>query len=302
MIFAGFLLALNVFIWQEVFALAKHNYLKVDFLDVDQGDSIFIKTPENHQILIDGGPDSKILQKLAERMPFWDKTIDLVILTHPEKDHMQGLLDLFLRYKIDYFLWTGIIKNNAENKKLVSILNEMRQPRQPRHYFGAGGALFPAAKTTKVITASTGQEIKAGKILIEILYPLENLAEKELKDTSNDTSIVLKLIFGKDSFLFTGDISSSAEKELADSKESIESDVLKVAHHGSKYSTSDLFLENVKPKIAVISVGKNNFYGHPTPEVLQKLENFGIKVMRTDIDGDVEILSDGKNIKLVKQQ
>ena len=121
---------------------------------------------------------------------------------------------------------------------------------------------------------------------------------KDMKDTSNDTCVVSKLIFGKNSFLFTGDISSAAEKEIVNSRENILSNVLKVAHHGSKYSTSDLFLQKVKPKIAVISVGAKNTYGHPTPETLQRLENSGIKIFRTDKDGDVKMVSDGKNIKI----
>jgi len=275
--FAGLLLALNIFCWKEVFILAEPRNLKVDFLDVGQGDSAFIETPENHQILIDGGPSSAVLQKLSERMPFWDKSLDMVILTHPEKDHMAGLLDVLQKYKVDYFLWTGVIKNDAENKKLADILNKI--------------------KNTKIINANAGQEIKAGNVFIDILYPFENLAGKELKNTSNDAGVVSKIIYGNESFLFTGDISSVAEKNIVNSGENISSNVLKVAHHGSKYSTSDLFLAAVQPKVAVIEVGKNT-YGHPTPEVLKRLQNFGIKVERTDQNGDINLVSDGKNIYL----
>ena len=146
---------------------------------------------------------------------------------------------------------------------------------------------------TEVIAGKAGTKIKAGNAEIDILYPFENLSGKELKNTSNDTCIVSKLIYGKSSFLFTGDISSKAEKKLSNAK----ADVLKIAHHGSKYSTSDMFLETVKPKIAVISVGKNS-YGHPTPEVLQRLANYDIKVLRTDQQGDIKFISDGNNIYL----
>ena len=125
-IFAGFLLALNVFAWKEVFSLTENNYLKVDFLDVGQGDSIFVETPQKHQILIDGGPDSTVLQKLSERMPFWDKDLNLVILTHPESDHMRGLMEVLQRYKVDYFLWTGIVRYTPEYKKLVEILDKKK--------------------------------------------------------------------------------------------------------------------------------------------------------------------------------
>lgn len=287
---AALLFFLNILCWQEVFLLSKPSYLRVDFLSVGQGDSELITTPENHHILIDGGPDSTVLTKLSQHLPFWEKNLDLVILTHPESDHMRGILDVLQRYNVKYFLWTGVIKNDAENKQLASLLEKAQHPQDN---FLAGLSGFAP---TKILTISAGQKIKAGKILIDILYPFGNLSGKELKNTSNDTCIVSKIIYGKNSFLLTGDISSASEKEIVDSGENISSDVLKVAHHGSKYSTSDLFLENVRPKEAVIEVGKNSF-GHPTPEVLQRLEKFGIKIFRTDKSGDIEIISDGKNIK-----
>jgi competence protein ComEC len=277
---AGFLLALNIFCWKEVFVLAQSQNLKVDFLDVGQGDSVFIKTPENHQIIIDGGPSSAVLQKLSERMPFWDRTIDLIILTHPEKDHMLGLIYVLQRYKADYILWTGVKKTDAEYNQWSDILEKQKN-------MGA-----------KIIAVKAGDAVKLGDVIIDVLFPLESVAGQNMKNTSNDSGVVSKLIFGIDSFLLTGDTSSAEEKQLANSFESVnlESDVLKVAHHGSKYSTSDLFLENVKPKIAVISVGKDNSYGHPTGEVLQRLEKFGIKIFRTDIDGDIKMVSDGDKI------
>lgn len=270
------LLSLNFFCWKEVFILQGPAELKVDFLDVGQGDSVFIETPEKYQILIDGGPTSAVLQKLSERMPFWDRSIDMVILSHPEKDHMQGLLDVLQRYKVDYFVWTGVVKQDAENKKLAELLN----------------------KASKIVIATAGEKIKIGNAEIDILYPIENLSGKELKNTSNDAGVVSKLIYGKNSFLFTGDISATAEKKLSD----INADVLKVAHHGSKYSSSDLFLAAVSPKIAVISVGVKNTYGHPTPEVLQRLSNYDINVLRTDQSGDINFISDGTNIKILNNK
>jgi len=281
LLIAGFLLTLNVFCWKEIFALTNNNYLSVNFLNVGQGDSAFIETPEMHQILIDGGPGSVVLSKIAKEMPFWDRSLDLVILTHPEADHMQGLLDVLQRYKANYILWTGVIKSAPEYDQWIKVLEKQEK------------------EGAKILIAEQGQEIKAGDLKIDTLFPFKSLEGQRLTASANDTCVVNKLIYGKDSFLFTGDITSDTEKKLVDSGEDIASDVLKVAHHGSKYSSSDLFLQAVSPKIAVIEVGKNS-YGHPTPETLQRLENFGIKMFRTDKDGDVEFVSDGNSIKINK--
>jgi len=185
---SAFLLALNFFCWREVFALAEPQNLVVDFLSVGQGDSAFIQTPEGHQILIDGGPGSAVLEKLSALMPFWDKSIDLIILTHPESDHMQGILEVLQRYKVDNFLWTGVVKNDAENKKLAVLLKKSQASKN--NFLAA----LNYSQPTKIITVSLGQEVKAGNVLIDILYPFENLAGKELKNTSNDTCVVLVIV------------------------------------------------------------------------------------------------------------
>jgi len=288
---AGFLVCFNIAAWQLVFDLNSPQLLEVNFFSVGQGDSEFIKTPDNRYILIDGGPSSAVLQKLAGKMPFWNKTIDIVVLTHPEKDHMTGILDILQRYNVKYFLWTGVVKNDAENIKLANLLQEASSSTSFL-------ASLSGKEPTKIINSVPGQKIHIGSVTLDILYPFENLVGKELKNSGNDASIVVKIIYGNDSFLFTGDISSVAEKQLVNSYKtnSLQADVLKVAHHGSKYSTSDLFLEKVEPIFAVIEVGKNS-YGHPTPEVLQRLEKFGINVFITQQDGDIEFISDGKIIK-----
>lgn len=276
----GILFLLNIFVWQEVFYLTNTNNLKVNFLDVGQGDATFIET-QLYQVLIDGGPGSAVLAKLQKFMPFYDRAIDVIILTHPDKDHIEGLLEVLQRYKVDYILWTGTVRNTSFYQKWLDLLAKSEK------------------QGVKIIKTELSQDIKVGNVVIDILYPFEDLAGKEFKNKNNDTSIVSRLIFGENTFLFTADISSKVEKELINSGVNLKSDVLKVAHHGSKYSSSNEFLENVNPKIAVISVGKNS-YGHPTSETLQRLENFGIHILRTDQNGDVIIKSDGQNIKIVK--
>lgn len=259
--------ALNFFAWQEVFILAGPQYLEVDFLNVGQGDAAFIETPQGHQILIDGGPDSTVLEKLDKLLPFWDREIDAVILTHPELDHMQGLVEVLQRYGVGYILWNGAERETLGFKKWANLLDK-----------------------AKVIVAKAGVKIKAGSAKIDILHPSGSLP-------GNDGSIVLMLNYGKNSFLFTGDISNKAENQLVGSPTShtLKADVLKVAHHGSKYSSSENFLAAASPKYAVISVGKNS-YGHPTQEVLQRLKKYDIKILRTDINGDVKFISNGNGI------
>jgi competence protein ComEC len=272
----GFLVLANVLAWLAVIELSRHKALEVSFFDVGQGDSIFIQTPQRQQILIDGGPSSAILQKLAGEMPFYDSTIDLVVLTHPEKDHMAGLLDVLKRYRVENILWTGIVRDTAEFKEWQKRVAEEK---------------------ANVIIAEAGQKITASKATLEILHPLENLSGREFKD-SNDTSVVARLVFGNNSFLFTGDLLKSGEKKIMDSGVVLDSDVLKVGHHGSKTSTSQDFVEKISPAIAVISLSKNNSYGHPHQEVLDILGNYGINILRTDEIGNVKIISDGVNLKI----
>lgn len=278
----AFLFFSNILAWVIVFDLAKPQFLEVNFFDVGQGDAIFIKTPKRNQILIDGGPSSVILEKLGKEMPFWDRTIDLIILTHPEYDHLAGLLEVLKRYEVENILWTGVKRDLAEWEEWVRLIKNEK------------AKIFLAKASQKIIL--TRNDLVN---FIEILYPLENLEGKKFKD-SNDTSIVAKLIFGDNSFLFTGDIYKSGEKELIKRGIDVDSEVLKVAHHGSKTSTSEEFLKEVSPEIAIILVGKENPYGHPRQEVLEILEKYGIRVLRTDLDNDIKIISDGKSLKVVK--
>jgi len=290
------LFCLNILAWVAVFDLNRPQFLEVIFFDVGQGDAIFIETPQRHQILIDGGPTSVILEKLGAEMPFWDKSIDLIILTHPERDHMVGLIEVLKKYKIEQILWTGVLRDTSEFKEWEKLIKEEK------------AEIKIAQAGQKVIVSRTeGPSRRPGGrragCSLDILYPFESLEGKESKN-SNNTSIISRLNFNEDSFLFTGDAYKSVEKELIREYScsnsckfaSLDSDVLKVGHHGSKTSTSEEFLEKVLPEIAVIQVGQNK-YGHPHPEVLEKLEKFDIKVLRTDKEGDIKIISDGIRYK-----
>lgn len=277
LIFLGILAGLNIFAWIAVFDFNQQKFLEVNFFDVGQGDAIFIETPWHHQILIDGGPDGTVLEKLSKEMPFWDREIDLIILTHPEKDHLTGLIEVLKRYKVENILWTGIIRDTAEYKEWERLIGEEK---------------------AKIFIAEAGQKVIAQKSIFQILYPFENLAGEEFKD-SNNTSIIAKLVFGENSFLFTGDIYKSTEKEILQKEVDIDSDILKIAHHGSKTSSAEEFIEKVSPQYAVILVGKDNYYGHPHQETLDTLEKYDINVLRTDREGDIQILSDGRSLRIL---
>ena len=281
----GFLIVLvylNILAWIVVFDLVQ-NDLKVIFFDVGQGDSIFIQTPQKHQILIDGGPTSVVLEKLGNEMPFYDRTIDLIILTHPEHDHIGGLLEVLKRYRVENILWTGVLRDTAEFKEWERLLVE--------------------EKNVVIEIAQAGQRIVCAASTFEktvnmnILYPFENLDKQIIKNTNN-TSIVIQLIFGENKFLFTGDTYKSVERKLIERELLLKSDILKIGHHGSKTSTSEEFIEAVDPEIGVISVGRENSYGHPTPEVLEILKKYDINILRTDELGDIKIISDGQTIKV----
>jgi len=275
----GILIALicfNILAWIAVYDFSQLPFLKVIFFAVGQGDAGFIETPQRHQILIDGGPGSVILEKLGKSMPFYDRTIDLIILTHPEFDHLSGFNEVLKKYKVSNILWTGIVRDTAEYKEWKKLIEEEK------------AEIFIAKAGQKILWESETNNY------MEVLYPFENLEGKVFED-SNNTSIISKLVFGKNSFLFTGDAYKNVEGELINKKAEIDSDVLKVSHHGSKTSSSEEFIKSVSPQIAVISAGIGNKYGHPHQEVLELLEKYDIKILRTDKDGDIKIISDGKN-------
>jgi len=278
-IILGGLVCLNLITWLVVYDLNRLQQLKVTFFNVGQGDSIFIETNDGYQILIDGGPDSTVLEKLAEEMPFYDRTLDLIILTHPEHDHMAGLIEVLKRYKVKNILWTGVIRDTTEYKEWQRLIKE---------------------EEADIFIAKYGLKIKLMDNYIDILYPFESLETQEIEN-SNDTSIIARLVFDTNSFLFTGDAGIDVENKLIEGNIYLGSDVLKIGHHGSKYSTGEVFLEAVNPELAVIQVGKNS-YGHPTEEVLARLEKFAIKVLRNDLDGDIKIVSDGRNLKVSKSK
>lgn len=251
--------------------------LEVDFLDVEQGDSILIKTSYGQNILIDGGPDNSVIRKLSEELPWWDRQIDLMILTHPHSDHIAGLIDVIKRYKVNKILYTGTIHTSSEYFKWLELIKSKKIP---------------------LILVNAPQAIKIGQDSeLSVIYPRKNLAGKTV-DNLNNGSIVAKLRYGETNFLFTGDMENEAEKELMGVD--LRADVLKVAHHGSDDSSGQEFLKKVIPKIAVIQVGADNEFGHPSRRIIKRLERINARILRTDLDGTVKLISDGKTITVLK--
>lgn len=258
------LLAL-VLVLRIVFEKQKDSVLEVIFLNVRQGDAILISQGSN-QILIDGGRDGQILlEKLGRYVPFWDRTIETVIQTHPDQDHVGGLVKLFQAYRVQTVLKTAMPNDSQTVKKLAQVVEQN------------GTQSVEAKNGTKLVLPNGAQ--------LEILFPLSSVTD--FRQETNATSVVAKLIFGDNKFLFTGDLPSEQETEFLSKKSELSADVLKVSHHGSKYATSDEFLIAIGARDAVISVGKNNMYGHPNPELLQRLSMHKLNVYRTDEQGDI---------------
>jgi competence protein ComEC len=271
------LLIIAILVWSVALTMPDDK-LHVSFLNVGQGDAILIQTPNGQNILLDGGPDpQKINLELGEKLPFWDRTIDLVFCTQPQADHVTGLVDVLQRYKVKQVLEPGVSYNSSIYQEWCNLVEE---------------------KQIKWDTAQARQEIDLGSgIKMAVLNPPEGLWAGTSADVDNN-GVVLRLSWNKVSFLFTADIREEAEFELIGQRANLKSTVLKVAHHGSKTSTTSQFLAAVDPEVAVISVGEDNPFGHPSPEVLERLiDRLGEdNVYRTDEDGTIEFITDGENL------
>lgn len=247
--------------------------LHVWFLDVGQGDAILVQSPDGHQVLVDGGPDPSVLQKaLGRTLPFWDRTLDLVVLTHPDRDHAGGLVDLLGRYRVGQVLAAGAPADEPAAREWQAQVE---------------GASLPLVIAQRGMALDLG-----GGALAEVLHPPADASAFLPGD--NNGSIVLRLRFGGVSVLLTGDLEQEGEDILLRTGQPLRSAVLKVAHHGSARGTTEPFLEAVGPHLAVVSVGSGNRFGHPAAAVLERLTERDVAVLRTDLRGTVEVLTDGQ--------
>jgi competence protein ComEC len=276
------LLAAGILIWAMVFS-QPDGRLHVTFLDVGQGDAILIQTPDGQIILVDGGPDPQAISlALGEALPFWKRTVDLVVATQPQADHVTGLVEVLQRYKVKMVLESGVLYDSAVYQEWHRLIAE---------------------KQIECNVARAGQVIAlGGGVTLQVLNPWLELFQGTSSDVDNN-GVVLRLQWEDVSFLLTADIRKEAEFRLVERRVDLESMVLKAAHHGSQTSTTSQFLEVVAPQVAVISVGEDNHFGHPSPEVLERLaDRLGEEnVYRTDKDGTIEFVTDGNRLWVQEQ-
>jgi len=262
--FTFVLVILTVFIfyldWQN-----SNRELTFAVLDVGQGDAIFIESPTGVQILIDAGPAKKVMSNLARTMPFLDRKIDAIIITNPDADHIAGFLDILKVYKVGAVFEAGTYNDSQTYQNLKEKVK---------------------SKNIPIALAKQGMRLDiGGGTMIEILFP-----DRDVSDwTTNDGSVVAQLTYGKTSVMLTGDATSETENIILQEypPSYLDSDILKVGHHGSKTSSSAEFVRAVSPEYAVISDGKNNSYGHPHKNTLDTLTSFGAKILRTDQLGTI---------------
>ncbi|MCX6811076.1 MAG: MBL fold metallo-hydrolase [Candidatus Berkelbacteria bacterium] len=282
--FLLFLFLANVFTWWIIidFKMAKE---KVVFLNVGQGDAELIKNAAGN-ILIDAGPNNKILFELGKILPFYDRTLDLFILSHPNKDHFNGLFEVLDKYKIRAVMLNNFTYPSSSFQKLLEELKK-------RHIL-----IIKGFEGVRISWPACAGRQKQDRLLV--IYPPENLI---FSNNPNNSCLVLDLSLDKNQFLFTGDISSTQEKKLSSFLTSLQNQykILKVAHHGSNYSSSDLFLKTFKPQIAIIEVGENS-YNQPHPDVLKRLKDIGAQVFRTDINGTIKFILESNALKMKIEQ
>lgn len=276
------LAVITIVVWSVVLREDRAGVLTISFLDIGQGDAIFIDAPSGRQVLIDGGPaDGGILRRLATVIPWYDRTLDVVIPTHPDADHIAGLIPIFERYRVGHVLHSDVAGDTATARELAA---KMR---------GEGAVDIVAQRGQIVDLGPSSSAEQALHAYLEVLSPDRSVANV----ATNDGCVVTRLVYGSTAFMLGCDAPQSVEKYLValDGK-ALTSDVLKAGHHGSRTSSAPLFVGYVDPQWVVYSRGCDNTFGFPHKETVDTMARFGIPAADTCIEGTVTFKSDGKTV------
>ncbi len=268
------LLFLTLCIWYAAIREDRRGVLTVSFLDVGQGDSIFIDAPSGRQVLIDGGATASVVRELSKVMPWYDRSIDLVVATHPDADHVGGLIDVLARYSVSTFVQSSVRGDTAT----WSTLNESIDSEGARLVIGQRGQIIDLG----------------GEVYLKVLAP-----DREVPDVETNLGCVItQLVYGSTSFMLTCDAPQQIEKYLvALDGNTLRSDVLKAGHHGSRTSSLPLFVGTVDPKWVVYSRGCDNKYGHPSKETIDTFARFDMPTLDTCTEGVITFVSDGETVR-----
>lgn len=280
-------IALSIFVLSAMFLIQIVSFydgkLHVVFCDVGQGDAIFIRTPNGSDILVDAGTNNKVLECLSSHMPFWDRDIELVFLTHPHLDHFYGIFSILKHYHIKQFITEELYNDTSYYQELVKLIKSKNIP-------------------IKFVFEKDEYKLDNSSVKLRVLSPSKELLKRTspnslINERSEFASLILNLSYDSFDTILTGDSQSNQLGEATKGLSSI--DVLQVPHHGSKTGLTDEIMKNLDPSVAVISVGKNS-YGHPTSLILSLLKKYNAEILRTDQNGDIEIISDGKKFSLLQ--
>lgn len=270
------LTVLLIGVWGAVLSSSKGNVLSVSFLNVGQGDSIFIEAPGGTQVLIDAGGNRAVLRELSRVMSWFDRSIDIALATHPDQDHIGGFPDVLSRYAVSRIVYSSVEDDGSDARAFHKAVSKEVED----------GASDMVGVRGQVLDLGGGARL-------EVLFPDRGVPDIE----TNTGSLVTRLVYGDTVFLLTGDAPSSIEEYLVrlDGKR-LQADVLKAGHHGSRTSSSDVFVRTVNPEFAVISRGCDNRYGHPHKEVLDTFSRFDVAVLDTCSEGTITFVSDGETV------
>lgn len=263
-----------------IYAIASPKKLRVTFFDVGQGDAIFVETPSGKSMLIDGGPTRQVLESLADEMSYFDTDIDVMVATHPDADHVTGLIPVLENYDVKKIIMSPVVGH-------TKIFDDLDKHVKDEH--------------ADVYVAATGDVIDfQDGVVAKILHPSKKSVDKILKNKNdtNDGSVSMEIMYGDETFLLTGDLSTAYEGELVAGGLDKNITVYKAGHHGSKYSSGEQLLTYIRPEYAVISAGKNNRYGHPNSETIDRLQKYSKEIVSTVDKGAISFVTDGRVLSI----